>query len=64
MTHQAHIEKVTVENGYLGAGTKTGAAMVRRHFWKLVAADGRVLETFTNKAKAERALRYLPAEFK
>ena len=64
MTNEAHIEKVTTEHGYRGAGTKTGAAITRRHFWKLIAADGRVLESFTNKADAERALKFLPAEFK
>lgn len=64
MNSAAHIQKRTVENGYLGAGIKTGAAIVRRHYWDLYAADGRMLETFPSRTKAERALRLLPAEFK
>lgn len=59
----AHIEHWTYY-GTLGAGTKSGAAGMKRHQWTLVAANGRRLETFNRKADAIRAFGYLPAEFK
>ena len=63
MKNEARIEKYTTL-GYRGTGLKTGAVLTNRHFWRLIAADGRVLETFSNKKAAERALKYLPAEYK